>query len=726
MASRKPNDRVRVLLPLRMNEMYDYRVPADMLVEPGMFVSVPLGARQVNGIVWQMHPQSDIAEAKMKNIGAVLDVPLMSEETRAFVDWVAQYYLQPAGSVLRMCMNVPQALSPKTPLKGYVLSGPLPKRMTPARTRVVDILTDGPAQTASDLAEFAAVTPSVVKGLYEAGTLSRVDIPADPPLSQPGHMARATGLSDDQSQAAKQLVEDVIKDDFSVTLLEGVTGAGKTEVYFEAIAEAINSGRQTLVLLPEIALSAQWLDRFEERFHVRPVEWHSELRQSERRRNWRAVADGSARVVVGARSALFLPFSRLGLIVVDEEHDPSFKQDEGVAYNGRDMAILRARIGAFPILLATATPSLETRANVERGKYRRLMLSDRYGGAQLPKIKVIDLRQHKPGRQRWISEPLQRAMEKNFAAHEQVMLYLNRRGYAPLTLCDTCGYRLQCPHCSSWLVDHRMIHKLQCHHCGFTTGSPNICPECDAEDSFRACGPGIERMAEEAARLFPDISMAVMASDTVAGPKAAAELVRSFAQGDIQLLIGTQIMAKGYHFPNLTLVGVIDADLGLSGGDLRASERTYQLLSQVSGRAGRASKPGVAWLQSYMPEHPVIASLLEGNSDDFIELEMAARREAGMPPFGRLAALILSSSSAESLTNFARYLSMRAPSGKDLAVLGPAPAPLSMIRGRHRMRFLIKTAAEVNIQKIMHQWLDAIRTPADIRVQIDIDPYNFM
>lgn len=722
----KQNDRVRVLLPLRMAGMYDYRIPGDISVEPGMFVSVPLGARQVNGVIWEIHPKSEISEAKMKNIGAVLDVPPMSEAARRFVDWVAQYTLQPSGSVLRMCMNVPQALNPKSPLKGYVLSGPLPARMTPARTRVVDVLKDGPAQTASDLAEFAAVTSSVIKGLFEAGTLSRQDIPADLPLPQPGHIDRAVNLSPSQQQAAEKLVEDVIRNDFSVTLLEGVTGAGKTEVYFEALAEAINSDCQILVLLPEIALSTQWLERFEDRFGVKPVEWHSELRQSERRRNWRAVAEGTAKVVVGARSALFLPFCKLGLIVIDEEHDPSYKQDEGVAYNARDMAIVRARIGAFPIVLATATPSLETRANVDRGKYKWLMLADRYGGAQLPAMKVVDLRLHKPGRQRWISEPLQKAMEENFAAGEQTMLYLNRRGYAPLTLCDSCGHRLQCPHCSSWLVDHRMIHKLQCHHCGFTTTSPQICPECEAEDSFRACGPGIERLAEEAARLFPDISMAVMASDTIAGPKAASELVRSVADGDIQLLIGTQIMAKGYHFPNLTLVGVIDADLGLTGGDLRASERTYQLLSQVSGRAGRSKKAGIAYLQSYMPEHPVIASLLQGKSEDFIKLEMAARRDAGMPPFGRLAALILSSVNPESLLNFAKYLSARAPAGKELSVLGPAPAPLSMIRGRHRTRFLVKTVRQVNIQQIMHQWLDGVRTPADIRIQIDIDPYNFM
>src|SRR5690606_7578604 len=402
---------------------------------------------------------------------------------------------------------------------------------------------------------------------------------------------------------------------FAASLLDGVTGSGKTEVYFEALAACLREGRQALVLLPEIALTAQWLDRFEARFGARPVEWHSDLGQSERRRNWRAVIEGRAEIVIGARSALFLPFADLGVIIVDEEHETSFKQDEGVPYNARDMAVVRGKIGSCPVVLASATPSLETMLNARSGKYRHLKLPSRFGGAVLPDVELIDLKQHRPGPQRWISEPLRLAMEATLGEGQQVMLFLNRRGYAPLTLCDACGHRLQCPNCSAWLVEHRLINRLQCHHCGYSTRLPGACDACGAEESFKPCGPGIERLSEEAASLFPERRVAMMASDTITSPRAAAEFVAAMDRGEIDILIGTQIVAKGYHFPNLTLVGVIDADLGLTGGDLRAAERTYQLLSQVMGRAGRESIRGKVYLQSHLPEHPVIAAIVHQESE---------------------------------------------------------------------------------------------------------------
>lgn len=715
-----------MLLPLSVGDVYDYRAPASLDIEIGHFVTVPLGRRELTGVVWEEAEDSDLAEDRMKDIVAVLPCPKLPDESRDFVDWVANYTMQRRGRVLRMTMSVPDALFPRAPRIGYRFTGESPSKLTPARSRVLEIVMAGAVHTASDLASLAGVSVSVVKGLAAKAVLEVVDLPAENPIAKPdwGHVG--VELSDDQSAAASRMRPSVVKPDFEISLLEGVTGSGKTEVYFEAIADCLEQGRQALVLLPEIALSAQWLKRFAARFGVPPVEWHSDLGQSERRRNWRAVIEGRADVVVGARSALFLPFTNLGLIVVDEEHEASFKQDEGVPYNARDMAVVRGKIGNFPVILASATPSLESLVNAQNEKYTHVKLPSRYGGASLPDIEIVDLKEHRPGVQSWISEPLRLAIETTLGAGEQVMLFLNRRGYAPLTLCDCCGHRLQCPHCSAWLVEHRLMGRLQCHHCGYTTRLPKSCPECDAEESFKACGPGIERLTEEAERLFPDRKIAMMASDTVTSPQAAATFVAAMERGDIEILIGTQIVAKGYHFPNLTLVGVIDADLGLAGGDLRASERTYQLLSQVAGRAGRETRQGKVFLQSYLPQHPVIEAIARQQGDAFFALEAAGRESAAMPPFGRLAAVILSSANAESVASFARNLARRAPIAENLSILGPAPAPLSMIRGRHRHRFLIKCARDVNIQTVIKKWLQGERVPNDIRLQIDIDPYNFM
>lgn len=726
MSSTIKHRRVRVLLPLSIGDVYDYRAPTSLDVEIGHFVTVPLGRREVTGVVWEEAANSDLAEDRMKDIIGVLPCEKLPPESLKFIDWVAQYTMQRRGKVLRMAMSVPDGLYPKAPRIGYQFTGEMPEKLTAARQRVLDVVSEGGAQTATDLAAIAGVSTSVIKGLADKGTLETVDLPAESPLQSANWQHAAFDLSPDQLTAAKALTANVSDDNFHVALLEGVTGSGKTEVYFEAIATCLKEGRQALVLLPEIALTAQWLSRFEDRFGSKPVEWHSDLSQSMRRRSWRAVIDGRADIVVGARSALFLPFAKLGLIIVDEEHESSFKQDEGVPYNARDMAVVRGKIGSCPVVLASATPSLESLINARSGKYEHLLLPSRYGGATLPDVNIVDLKQHKLGSQRWISDPLRVAMEETLTKGQQVMLFLNRRGYAPLTLCDTCGHRLQCPHCSAWLVEHRLMKRLQCHHCGFTTALPKNCSECGAEESFKACGPGIERLVEEAEALFPDRRIAMMASDTISSPRAAAEFVAAMDRGEIEILIGTQIVAKGYHFPNLTLVGIVDADLGLAGGDLRAAERTYQLLSQVTGRAGRESITGKVYLQSYLPEHPVIEAIAKQEGEAFFKLEAEGRESAGMPPYGRLAALILSGPNAESVANFASDLARQAPMGEKIRVLGPAPAPLSMIRGRYRYRFLVKCTKDIQIQSVLGKWLQGRKVPNNIRLQIDIDPYNFM
>tara|TARA_Y100001936_G_scaffold254175_1_gene326422 strand:- start:19670 stop:21814 length:2145 start_codon:yes stop_codon:yes gene_type:complete len=714
-------------------------VPTDLSVSVGDFVSVPLGKRDVKGVVWGPGT-NEVAAEKLKNINGLLDVPPMSRDLRKLVDWTSSYTLSPLGAVLRMSMSVPAALDPPKTRTGYLPAGVDVKdesdsriRMTDARRRVLAVLAEGPPRVAAELARSAGVSPSVVRSMADAGLLKPITLEQHLDLEKPDWERPRPILSPSQAEAAKALTDAVevandqdTDEGFSVTLLDGVTGSGKTEVYFEAIAATISAGRQVLVLLPEIALTAQWLKRFTERFGAKPLEWHSDLTGVERRLTWRAIAAGEANVVVGARSALFLPFPNLGLTIVDEEHDGSFKQDDGVCYNARDMAVVRAQMGNFPIILSTATPSLETFTNVQSGRYERQILVDRHGGAEMPDIVAIDMRTEEMESQSWLAPGLQDAVAASLAAGEQVMLFLNRRGYAPLTLCRHCGHRLQCPNCTSWLVEHRLQRNLSCHHCGFSMEPPGECPECSEPESLAACGPGVERLAEETTDRFPQARCEIMASDTMQSPAAAAALVRRMQNREIDILIGTQIMAKGHHFPYLTLVGVIDADLGLAGGDLRAAERTFQLLHQVSGRAGRAERPGKVLLQTYRPEDPVMEALVAGTRDQFLATEAEERKRHGMPPFGRLAALIVSGSDAVEVENVARALGRKAPSEEGVFVLGPAPAPLSILRGRHRFRLLLKARRDSNVRGILRHWLKQIRFRGNVRVQIDVDPHNFL
>jgi primosomal protein N' (replication factor Y) len=718
-------DRISVLLPLPLAGPYTYRQPPGLAVAPGDFVAVPLGSRVLHGVAWG--PATDeLDEQRLKPVLHRLDVAPLPLPLRRFVDWVAAYTLSPPGAVLRMCMSVPDALSPAALRTAWMAGGPPPVRMTPARQRVLDLLADGPPRTIADLAQEAGVSDAVVRGLIAAGTLHEIQLPPLPPFSRPDADHPGPALSPGQAAAAEALCAPVRDGRFDVTLLEGVTGSGKTEVYFEAIAEALRRDRQVMVLLPEIALTAQWLDRFEARFGTRPAEWHSDLRPRQRRHAWRSVSDGTARVVVGARSALFLPFPQLGLIIIDEEHDQSFKQEEGVIYNARDMAVVRGKLSDCSVILSSATPALETLTNAEQGRYRHVRLPERHADAQLPAIEAIDLRQDAPPSQRFLAPKLIAAMRDTFAAGEQAMLFLNRRGYAPLTLCGACGHRLQCPNCTAWLVEHRFHQRLQCHHCGFSEPVPPACPECGTEGKLKPCGPGVERLAEEVAAEFPDIRFAVMASDTVGGPRQAAEFVRRVNAHEIDLLIGTQIVAKGFHFPLLTLVGVVDADLGLAGGDLRAAERTHQLLTQVAGRAGRAQHPGRVLLQTFVPEHPVIQALVKRDSAAFLAAEAEGRRNAAMPPYGRLAALILSGPNERSVSDAGKALARAAPRGDGISVLGPAPAPMALLRGNHRQRLLLKAPRTAHVQAALQDWLARVTVPNDVRLTVDIDPYSFL
>lgn len=717
---------VPVLVPMPAERPYSYMVPEGMIVQPGSIVRVPLGPREVAGIVCE--GETDAVDArKLRAISEVFDCPPVGADMLRFMRWAADYTLSPPGMVARMVLRVPAAFDPEPSVPGLRYSGGEPERMTEARSRVMELARDGLAWTRSGLAHAAGVSMTVVDGLKTQGIFEEVMLPPPAVVAKPDiDYARAT-LSEDQQAAAEMLSEAVEADCFSVSLLDGVTGSGKTEVYFEAVAKAIEQGKQVLILLPEIALTQQFLDRFHDRFGAKPAEWHSDLAPRTRERVWRQIAEGTVRVVAGARSALFLPFKELGLIVVDEEHDPAYKQEDRVFYNARDMAVVRGHISGFPVVLASATPSIESQVNAEQGRYKRIKLYGRYAEAALPDLKTIDMRRSPPPPGRFLSPALTEAVGRTVERGEQALLFLNRRGYAPLTLCRVCGHRFQCPQCSSWLVEHRFRGQLMCHQCGYHEPVPEACPECGTLDHLVACGPGVERIAEEVAATFSEARIIVLSSDMAGGVKRLRLELDAIAKGEADIVIGTQLVAKGHNFPNMTLVGVVDADLGLANGDPRAAERTFQLLNQVTGRAGRTGRKSLGLIQTYQPDHPVMRAIVSSDAAAFYNREIEERERSTLPPFGRLAALIISADNRPDAENHARALRRAAPSSPEISVLGPAEAPLALVRGRHRFRILVHGTKRADIQGFIRVLLAAgPKEKGSIRVQVDIDPQSFL
>ena len=714
--------RAEVLLPLPLSGAYTYQVAGP--VRRGQVVRAPLGRRETIGVVWG-EGGGTIEDSRLKQAVTLPGEPVLPAGLCDFVDWVADYTLTLPGLVLAMALRSRQALEPEAARTAYVRGEGAPKKMTPPRTRVLDVAARGLALAVAQLAEEANVTPAVVRGLIDCGALAAVELPEFDPFLRPDADFARPLLGSEQDQAAAALKKAVKAERFAVSLLDGVTGSGKTETYFEAVAEAIRQGRQSLILLPEIALTVQFLDRFAARFGVRPAEWHSDITQRERRRTWRAVLNGEAQVVVGARSALFLPFHDLGLVVVDEEHEQAYKQEEGVLYHARDMAVVRGRIENCPVVLASATPSLETFVNAQSGRYTHLKLTRRYGEAVLPQVKLIDLRADRGDAGNFLSPTLREALAGTLEAGEQAMLFLNRRGYAPLTLCEACGHKLVCRNCSAWLVEHRYRKRLVCHHCGYETALPTECPECHAKGSFAACGPGVERVAEEFRIAFPEARVAIASSDTMGGPAEMQTAIRAMMKREIDVLIGTQIVAKGHHFPQLTLVGVVDADLGGLDGDLRARERTFQLLHQVAGRAGRAEKPGLVLMQTRNPKDAVLQALISTDRDAFYQQERQYREAASAPPFGRLAAIVLSGRDGDTVREAGRILAKTAPAARGVKVWGPTPAFYALLRGQTRERLLVQAEKSVDVQAFLRAWLAASVLPKNVRVVVDVDPVSF-
>lgn len=720
-------NRVRLLVLNAALGPLDYRLPEGISAPAGSVVIAPLGPRKVTGIVWDAGrlPGEEIAFERLRPIAEVLPVPPLPAPLRRLIEWTADYYCAPLAAVARMALASGGALGGPATMTEYRLSGGVPERMTAQRQAAIAAL-EGEQGTMRELAEIAGVSEGVLRGLVNQGVIEPVTVNIDRPYppADPDHAP--PDLSPEQSAVAARLVDAVKARTFAPFLLDGVTGSGKTETYFEPVAEALRMGRQVLVLLPEIALTENFLARFAARFGAAPVLWHSSLKSTKRRRAWRAIADGTAQVIVGARSALFLPYANLGLIVVDEAHEVSFKQDDGVRYNARDVSVMRARFEGVPVILASATPALESLHMAAQGIYTKLDLPARFGGASLPEVHLVNLTEEKPGSQRWLAGPLVDALRDRLEKGEQSLLFLNRRGYAPLTLCRNCGHRFKCPSCSAWLVEHRLSSRLACHHCGFETRVPEACPECGESDCLVACGPGVERIADEVRDLFPGARIAVATSDTLNTPERAAEFIAMAEGKAIDIIIGTQLVTKGFHFPDLTLVGVVDADLGLEGGDLRAGERTYSQIAQVAGRAGRGAKPGEVLIQTRHPDAPVIAALASGDRDGFYAAETAARRDANAPPFGRWAAIILSSEDEKEAREAAVRLGDVRPRLSDVQILGPAPAPLALLRGRYRYRFLVNAKRSANLQAVLRDWIGAVNFAPGVRVGVDVDPYSFV
>src|ERR1700741_3058041 len=719
---------VDVLVPVALNQTYSYRVPRGMELKAGYVVGVPLGPREVLAVVWAENANPDPRlHNRLKDVSEKLDVPSLKGELRSLVDWVANYTLSARGMVLRMTLRMGEDLGPERARMGVRLVGEPPRRLTPARRRVIEVLSDRLLHGKSEAAKEAGVSTGVIDGLVDEGTLTVEAMPRALPPPPPDPAYAQPEFSRQQRTAVDAMRALAANGSFHVALPDGVPGSGKTEVYFEAVAETIRRGKQSLILMPEIALTGQFLDRFAQRFGVRPLEWHSELTPRTRQRNWAAISTGEAPVVVGARSALFLPYADLGLIVVDEEDDQPSKQEDGVHYHARDMAVVRAHIAKIPIVLASATPSVETEVNARKARYQRIMLPSRFGGQHMPHIEAIDLRREAPQRGRFVSPRLAQEIQNAIERREQALLFLNRRGYAPLTLCRACGHRFACTICAPWLVDPRFRQRLVCHHCGFSMPRPHACPHCAAEESLVAVGPGVERLQEEAASLFPNARTMVLSSDLITSLETMRSELNEIAEGRVDIIIGTQLVAKGHHFPRLNLVGVVDADLGLGNGDPRASERTWQLLNQVIGRAGRDQGHGVGYLQTHQPEHPVMKALIACDREVFYASEIEARERTLYPPFGRLASLIISAGDRPTGVGFARRLAAIAPNDQRIQVLGPAEAPLAVIKGRYRFRLLVKSLRNVDLSEYLREWLGGgPKTKGNLKLEVDVDPQSFL
>lgn len=723
---------VKVLVSNIPSAGYDYRLTVPATI--GTFVGVRVMNRVCVGIVWGIG-DSGLPQEKIKDVSFVYNAKMPVADMQWLLR-MSEWTLIPMGMVLRLIVNIPDAFSPPRIEQLYSFDFDSKTRMTQNRQAVLDAFAsnDNDPMTAIDVQNIARVSSAVVRTMIKNGGLI--------PVAQ-----REKNLGDyafdyqdlgniklnEQQQTAADVIGDAIKSGgFSVFLLDGITGSGKTQVYFDSAWRAYSQGKSVLLMMPEIALTAQFMSRFESRFGAPPVVWHSNLTAARRREIWRGVLNGKIKIVVGTRSALFLPWQDLGLVVIDEEHDTSYKQEDMGNYHARDMAILRAKISGFPVVLASATPSAETLENVNLGKYKCLRLTSRYGGAQLPEITTIDLRENRPTPYTVadveqigsLSPQLCDALSETLAQGHQAMLFINRRGFAPIIQCKKCGWTATCSECSVGMTYHKRIGKLLCHMCGRTAPLPKVCPDCGCDVSMR--GVGLEKIQEEVSVRFPNVRTALVSSDIITSRQVLERLVSQLEQGKIDIVIGTQILAKGHHFPNLTLVGVVDSDMGLFGTDFRAAEHTFQQLFQVAGRAGRGEYAGRVLLQTYQPAHPVLTAICSGDRDGFMQTDMAGRKAAQMPPYGMLIAVIIEGEKEAVLHKYCQDLAAVAPIIHGAKIMGPITAQIYQIRNWYRMRFLVAGGMNMALQTVIMRWLSKVKQPANVRVKIDVNPINFM
>ena len=714
---------------------FDYACQKIQKLEVGQIVKVPFGKKAAWGVIEKL--QEDRKDIQIKQIIKVFDGYILSGYLMRFINWVAEWNFTSKGSVLKLVLSNIDIIEKENKPIGWIMNtnpdiSKLKKlfpnfKLTKKRKQIIRTLSQTKPILTKELIDQTGVSKRTISELKKLNIINSMEVSSD--ISLPEFKVLRNSniiLNSSQRNAVEKINRIKSNNKFDAVLLDGLTGSGKTEVYFEIIAETLKQRKQALVLLPEIYLSSEWSMRFKNSFGITPLVWHSNLSKKVRRETWDQIIKGKVNVIVGARSALFLPFRTLGLIVIDEEHDHSFKQEEGVLYNARDMGIIRAKIENIPVILSTATPSLETWQNTQTKKFSHIELPKRIGDAELPRVKLIDMKGVNLPYNKWISPTLKDEISKNLVNRNLTLLFLNRRGYAPLKLCSSCGYRLGCKNCQSWLVEHKKNNLLICHQCGIQQKLPEICDECSEKETFISCGPGVERLEEEILDYFPDIRIEILSSDTIQSSEIMNDFLKRIRNGKIDLIIGTQIISKGHNFKNLTLVGVIDADMSLSGGDLRASEKAFQVLHQVSGRAGRENKKGLVVIQTYDPKNQVIEALSKNNRDEFLKIESKHRKEINLPPFGKLAAIIISSKNQRELEAFSINLKKKSPSFQNVMILGPAPAPMYYLRGKYRYRFLIKSTKEVNIQKVIKDWVYKIKIPYTIKLVVDIDPYSFL
>ncbi len=714
-----------IYLPLKLQKAYTYGFYDNQNIQIGDIVLVSLGNKNMYGIVSEIVDTIDFDASKLKFIiEKVQDIPSLSENLLLFLQKLSNYYVCNFGNVLKLAINV--AGFDFNKVEHLVGLNPLfNKKITinKGRANIIEALANKDYLEKKYLANIAGVSIGVINTLIKENFL---ELKTQSLYSnfQQNLYYQPLELSCDQQKISQDILNfyQDKKFAFCVSLLQGVPGAGKTEVYFEVLTQVLKQNKQVLIMLPEIALSTQIMQRFEERFNVKPYVWHSGITKQVKKDAWVNAGTGNLKVIIGARSSLFLPFKNLGLIIVDEEHDSSYKQEEGVIYNARDMAVMRAKLHNIPIMLASATPSLESLHNAQKNKYQLFKLQGRFNKHQMPQFKVVDMREEALAKGHYVSKVFEKQIQENLNAKEQSLIFINKRGYCNTSLCKSCGEKVLCVNCDIPLVEHRQKNSLLCHYCGYSIAITKVCSSCEGE--VISFGFGIEKIFEEVQDKFKDAKIALLSSDTLTTHNKAVEMLEDINNNKYDILIGTQIISKGYHFPNLTFVGILDGDY-MYNLDLKSSEKSWQLLYQVSGRSGRGEKAGKVAIQTYNPNSSLIESLVSQNYENFIQNELNNRQNLNFPPFGKLAGVIVSSKNKVDLENYCKYLQQISPhSSNQYSILGPIDAPIAFLRGFYRKRFLVKTNINVNIQKLLKHWIDN-NNLYNIKLQIDVDPINF-